>query len=345
LADALSKSPSGKLGFAPEIEIPEPQDPTAVLLQSNAIQTISRSMRQIAKANAVFLQSDDITDVATFCNEQSNSLGQFPGPVPVVYILPNKDDDADPISCSSIAQAGVDGILIHMDQWNAPICTEALSFGMEPIPEIPIDTSTENVLESLEQIVSKISDTLGKDPVCLVLTPQPDTNNDSSSSEIFSLPSSLTASRSSTSSSVFPRMSSIPLWVSVRVVAGDDRLGKVAQLCKQRGLTGCLLRRECLPGGFHTYQNNPKSSTTTHRGAAQPNYLDVVRSCWEAILGDLKSTRSKSFSFRSKNNLERSAASKWGSLQRSVLESGALGDPNESVSIVDSDAGDYQGFA
>jgi hypothetical protein len=306
-------------------------------------------MRQVAKANAVFIQTDDVTDAATFCNEQKNSLGQFPGPVPVVYILHENNDDKDDtiISCKSIAQAGVDGILIPMDRWNAQICQQALSSGIEPIPEIPIDTTTttENVLESLEQIVSKLSETMGKDPVCLVLTPQQSSTTDPSlQSDTFSLPPSLTASRTSTSASAFPRMSSIPLWVSVRVLAGDDRLGQVANLCKTRGLAGCLLRRECLPGGFHTSPNK-KSTSTTNRGAAQPNYLDVVRTCWEAILGDLKSTRSKSFSFRSKNNLERSAASKWGSLQRSVLESGALGDPNESVSIVDSDAGDYQGFA
>jgi hypothetical protein len=45
--------------------------------------------------------------------------------------------------------------------------------------------------------------------------------------------------------------------------------------------------------------------------------------------------------------METSLSRQWGNYQQSVMDSGALGDPNESVSIdsIDEAAGDYQGFA
>jgi hypothetical protein len=72
--------------------------------------------------------------------------------------------------------------------------------------------------------------------------------------------------------------------------------------------------------------------------------LELVGKFWSACITDLKSTRSKSFSFRAKNQMDVSAATKWGSYQKSVIESGALGDPGETASLNEAD-GDYQGFA
>lgn len=73
--------------------------------------------------------------------------------------------------------------------------------------------------------------------------------------------------------------------------------------------------------------------------------LEVVGQFWASCIDDLRSVKSKSFAFRSKNNLEKKAATVWSIYQSNVIESGALGDPNESYSVVDSAAGDYQGFA
>ena len=66
---------------------------------------------------------------------------------------------------------------------------------------------------------------------------------------------------------------------------------------------------------------------------------------WYSVVQDLKSVKSKNFSFRTKNNMEKSLATKWSNYQNNVIESGALGDPDDSYSIVDSRAGEYKGFA
>ena len=92
LGQSLS-SPSGKLTLSPEIVLPEPTDPTAILLQSSEIIKLSESIRS-AKSNAAFL-SGTVGAVRNFCTEQEGSRGNFPGPVPVVYCPPDVDDDGD----------------------------------------------------------------------------------------------------------------------------------------------------------------------------------------------------------------------------------------------------------
>jgi hypothetical protein len=114
---------------------------------------------------------------------------------------------------------------------------------------------------------------------------------------------------------------------SVRTTAGDNRLSIRASQYQEAGCSGVVLRRECIPG-YH-----PRID------------LEIVGAFWNACINDLKSTRSKSFSFRAKNNMEKSAATNWVNYQKNVLSSGALGDPGDSVSMVDTANGDYKGFA
>jgi hypothetical protein len=66
---------------------------------------------------------------------------------------------------------------------------------------------------------------------------------------------------------------------------------------------------------------------------------------WAACIHDLKSTRSKSFQFQSRNNMRKSVSAEWMKYQSNVIESGALGDPNDSYSVVNEAAGEYKGFA
>ena len=90
---------------------------------------------------------------------------------------------------------------------------------------------------------------------------------------------------------------------------------------------GAFLRADCVPG----YRLNPD--------------LNVVGGFWSAAMGDLKSLKSKNFSFRSKVKLEKDIPMEWFNYQKDVMDSGALGmtgggaDPS-----LNPDAGDYQGF-
>jgi len=317
IAQALS-SPSGKMTVSPELVIPEPSDPTAILLLNDAVRTLSSRIRD-SKANLAFVQGSP-TAVTTFAQEQDESRGNFPGPVPV-------------IACGDIEGVeGIDGCLvpvcggaeietvlsiIESTGWKAK-CQAALEKGIQPIPEITISHDTaeswteKDVAAVIEAI--KMDDF---DPVAVVVTINPEEQDSENDDDVeVALPT-------------IPQDISdqIPILGSVRTTAGENRLGEESKRFKEAGFSGAFLRSDCVPG----FRMNPD--------------LELVGLFWAACVQDLKSTRSKSFSFRAKNNMDKSAATNWASYQQGVIESGALGDPNDSYSIVDEAAGEYKGFA
>jgi len=326
-------SPSGKLTHSPELVIPEPQDPTAILLLTDAVQTLGGRIRN-CKTNVAFLQGS-VNALRTFCNEQAASMGSFPGPVPVVYCS-NVDD------LSEVAEAGADGLLVQIcggtalqsisdltsdEKW-VETCRAALEAGLQPIPEITLAPETEWSTEDVNSMISSVVERLGSEPVSLVLTfnavlggTSPDDAEDNSAEDeedeqpVPIPPISTELSKK------------IPILGSVRVMAGDNRLSAESQRFKEAGFAGTFLRSDCVPG-FRL----------------QPD-LEVVGKFWAACVSDLKSTRSKTFGFRAKNNMGKSAMTQWSNYQKDIIDSGALGDPEDSYSIVDDAAGEYKGFA
>ena len=344
-------SPSGKLTHAPELVLPEPKDATAILLQANAVQQLSSRIRS-CKANAAFLRTDSLSALQIFCREQKSARGQFPGPVPVVYCggiidpaveaTPN-----DPIDdrMKEVAEAGADGVLVRVlngaevrsveeiaaaNAWVTE-CQSARSVGLQPVPEIVVSegvsqTWTEDDVTALVDAV--VTSMGGESPVCVLLTVNPtatettvdnpadDGNDHVAEPEHVALPS-------------IPKalVKRVPVVGSVRAQAGDGRIGQETARMKDAGFSSVVLRHECLPG---------------YRARLD---LDIVGQFWASCIDDLKSVKSKSFSFRSKNNMEKSHGTVWANYQNSVIESGALGDPSESYSIVDSSAGEYKGSA
>lgn len=311
-------SPSGKLTYSPELLLPEPTDPTAILLQANAIQTLSMSIRT-AKANAAFVRSS-LTALQTFCAEQQSALGNFPGPVPVVYCGTAPDTD-----WSAVAETGADGVLIDVGgeigsmedidaSWTS-LGRAALECGLQPIPQVTIGHEAAQTWSeaNVEALVSKLTDDMGSEPVCVLLTVNPVDEEQQEPVALPPVPKSLGKR--------------VPILGSVRVMAGENRISTESARFKQAGYTGALLRSECVPG-FRVQLN-----------------LEIVSQFWSHCIEDLKSVRSKSFQFRSKNNMEKSALTNWANYQKGVIESGALGDPEDSYSIVDSTAGEYKGFA
>lgn len=310
-------SPSGKLTYAPELVIPDPKDPTAILLLTNAVQTLSERIR-IAQSNAAFLDGS-IAALQTFCNEQSQAAGNFPGPVPVIYCGKETGD------FHAISEAGAKAVLVvvsisqigeteFMEQ-----CQRAREAGLEPIPEVS-ETSSDMSVESL---VDSLGKAMGQPPKALVLTPKyivkSDTEEGEQEDEALELADLPTIPKEVSKS--------IPVLGSVRATAGDGRLSTEASRFKEAGFNGVFLRSDCVPG----FRLNPD--------------LEIVSTFWQAVITDLKSTKSKSFGFRSKNNMDVSAATKWGNYQQSVIDSGALGDPEDNYSVMDAAAGDYKGFA
>lgn len=324
-------SPAGKLTFCPELEIAEPAEPTALLLLTSAVQDLSVKIRA-CKANAAFMRGS-ITALNAFCNEQATAAGGFPGPVPVVFCI----DDLSLADVPTIAKCGAHGVLVGAtiqepadlaanSEWQE-VCRAALDYGVQPIPEISLAASSVDDWkdDKLTALVDTIHELLGEDPVAIVLTMQPDAASDdedddegTAAVEFMTLPT-------------IPKALSkrVPMMGSVFEQAGDNRLSGATAYFKESGFTSNFLRSSCLPG-FSTRID-----------------LATVGKFWAGCITDLKSTKSKSFAFRSKNNMETSLSTQWGNYQQSIMDSGALGDPNESESInsIDEAAGDYQGFA
>lgn len=324
-------SPSGKLTISPEFVIPEPNDPTAILLQTNAVNTLSERIRN-SKANAAWI-SGSISAVKTFCAEQANSRGNFPGPLPVIYCNNNAEESE---SAADLAEAGASGVVVpvcggmELDSIDAISsnnndwvreCQTAIDYGIQPIPEVTLADalSATMVEEDVERLVEAISTAANVEPVAVLLTMNPPDSDDGDENEQEAEVS-------------IPKVSKalgrkVPILGSVRVTAGENRLGIESQRFKEAGMTGVVLRSDCVPG----FRLNPD--------------LEVVGLFWSACIGDLKSTRSKSFQFNSRNNMEKNMGAEWAKYQSNVVDSGALGDPNDSHSIVDEAAGEYKGFA
>ncbi|CAB9501454.1 expressed unknown protein [Seminavis robusta] len=322
-------SPSGKLTISPELVIPDPSDPTAILLQTNAINTLSGRIRT-AKANAAWI-TGGVSAISTFAGEQEAARGGFPGPVPLIFCGNTNNDDI-----AALAEAGASGVTVPVcggteltsledlsGEWTS-ICQTCVDAGIQPIPEVTLAGAlAENLGEDdVESLVEQLSTAAGMDPVAVLLTMNPlasdneDDEDDDSRDEPVPLPS-------------IPKKlgKKIPILGSVRVTAGQNRLTTESQRLKQAGFTGVVLRSDCVPG----FRLNPD--------------LDVVGLFWAAVIGELKSTRSKSFEFNSRNNMEKSMGAEWAKYQTNVIESGALGDPNDSYSVVDDSVGEYKGFA
>jgi hypothetical protein len=360
LTQALS-SPSGKLTLSPEMLIPEPSNPTAILLQASAITQLSERVRSRAKANTAFLSANSLSSLRIFCNEQEDARGNFPGPVPVIYCGQSNsdeenddddDDDDDALDLSELAATGVSGILVSINegaeisfidtdivggedsQWLS-MYKNALENGLQPVPEITVKDSTAATWkeEEMEALVEKISSLTGDDPVSILLTINPTVGENENSSdedkdkdgdgETDTEPNENNIPLPIVSKSLGRR---VPIMASVRASAGENRIGEEAYLLKASGFTGAVLRRECVPG-FPANSN-----------------LEYLSDFWSACIGDLKSTKSKAFSFRSKNNMQKSVGTQWANYQSDVISSGALGLSEGPDPGFDQESGDYKGF-
>lgn len=306
LQEALS-SVAGKLTLSPEIIIPVPTDMTAILLQASAIQTLSSRLRTQAKANTAFIDGT-VTSVETFCAEQESARGNFPGPIPVVYFGTQVED------MDTLAEAGAMGIVVtvqNLDDMADTLkekCQAALACGLQPIPEMMVDPSC-----NVESLVDAIHACLGMDPAALLLT--------FPAVEVDVEPAALP----SVSKDLKKR---VPILGSVRVPVGENRMGMEVARFKDAGFTGAILRSECV-AGFRVNTD-----------------IDVVGKFWANCIGDLKSTKSKSFSFRSKNAMNKDLMTEWTKFSMDVVESGALGpeDMETGKAEINTDAGDYKGF-
>ena len=341
LQQAMS-SPSGKLTLSPEIMVPDARDPTAILLQGPAVTSLSTSIRTKAKANTAFVTADSLGSYRTFCKEQEEARGNFPGPVPVIYCAKdNSDVGAILEDMTDVTETGVSGILVSINEGSeissfddisgdadAPwmkICNAAKECGMQAIPEINVKDSIATAWkeEEIESLVDLLSGYMGEDPVSILITinsssngEESDDDEESEAPEALPLPTVRKALGKR-----------VPILASVRTGAGGGRLGAETARIKESGFTGAVLRRECVPG----FPANPS--------------VEFSSDFWSACIGDLKSTRSKTFNFRSKNNMEVSVGTKWANLQNDVMESGALGEMEDSAPPgFDPDTGDYKAF-
>ena len=328
-------SPSGKLTLSPEIVVPEPKDATSILLQANALSNLSEKIRVQAKSNSAWI-SGSVSALQTFCSEQEQARGNFPGPVPVIY-CDAKDADA----IESVAKSGAAGVLVRVDNGNevssledipvgadaswVQMSTLALESGLQPIPEVTIGDSTAATWgeDDITSLVGRLTNALsGEEPVSVLLTINPPIAADDDTEEEFE--------HQETSLPQVPKQlgKRVPILGSVRVPAGNNRIGSETARFKDAGFTGCVLRSDCVPG----FRMNPD--------------LEFVGKFWSSCIGDLKSTKSKTFEFRTRNELDKLAPLEWMKYQKDVIDSGALGSAEDNMPPPDLDesSGDYMGF-
>ena len=345
LQQSLS-SMANKLTLSPEIIIPEPTDPTALLLQSTEITKMSEAIRSKAKGNAAFV-AGSINALRIFCQEQENARGNFPGPLPVIYCESSIEENA---SMEDIADAGASGVVCTLLNAAEVASADDLkkddalkgSFdlarenGIQLIPEVVLKSDREWSADDITAIVDAVAEQCGADPAAVILTvgtiaveddedededeeEEGESSGDEEVTETFDLPS-------------IPKDISkrIPILGSVRAKAGGGRMGASVGLFKESGFNGVVLRCDCLPG----YRMNPD--------------LEFVGGFWGAAIGDLKSLKSKNFNFRSTFALDRDVPLEWYNYQKDIMESGALGDMSGKgaggTAPLDEDNGDYAGF-
>lgn len=330
LQQSLS-SIANKLTLSPEIIIPEPSDPTALLLQKTEIEKMSNALRVKAKANAAFL-SGSVGNIATFCAEQETARGNFPGPLPIIYC-----GEGD---YKELAERGTAGVLFSLNGEISDadsidmtglkdIFEEVKECGMALIPELILSKENEWSEDALNTIVDKVVEECGgNDPAAILLTLGAIADEEESVEVDESDDDENAAAVSLSLPSVAKDLSKrFPILGSVRAVAGGGRMGSSVNSHKDAGFKGCVLRCDCLPG----FRMNPD--------------LDFVGGFWGAAIGDLKSTKSKNFNFRSTIALDRDIPMEWYNYQKDVMESGALGSPSGGGSDpIDTDNGDYVGF-
>lgn len=332
LADAF-RSPSGKITLHPELVLPEPSDPTALLLRSTEIAKLSTTMRTKAKANGLFVEGS-IDALAPLGKEQESARGNFPGPVPIICSLSMEDINSERLECLANID-GVEGVLVpfcvskgisSVDSYVetisgkplADLCEDIWAAGMQPIPEIVITKGSKWNEDDVVGLIDAVKDTCGgMDPVSIVFTNEESDREDDEESDLstpeFSIPASLKK-----------RLAFVG---SIRTTAGEGRMNEAVSQLSSCNFSAAFLRADCVPG----YRMNPD--------------LDVVGGFWAAALSDLKSSKSKNFSFRSKVKLSRDIPMEWYNYQKDVMDSGALGSSSSGPDpTLNPDAGDYKGF-
>lgn len=336
------RSPSKKLTYHPEIVLPEPSDPTALLLRASEVTKLSSTLRIKAKANAVFVEGtvDALTPMG---KEQEDARGNFPGPVPIIYSLAGGGEDGSLSATLEQLQSvdGVEGVMVpffdgkeinsvdsYLEENTDGLsdkCGAIWEAGLQPIPEITLSPSTEWSEDDVIKLVDAIKDTCGGiDPVSVVFTNAEKEMSSEGNEEEGEEDDEASVPDITIPASIAKRLTFIG---SVRAKAGEGRMNIAASKLSGCNFNGAFLRADCVPG----YRLNPD--------------LEVVGGFWSAAMGDIKSLKSKNFSFRSKVKLAKDVPMEWYNYQKDIMDSGALGGSSHSgVGDLDPDSGDYKGF-
>ena len=263
LAEAL-KSPSKKLTIHPELVLPEPSDPTALLLRASEVTKLSETIRTRAKANAVFVEGT-VDALIPMAKEQEGARGNFPGPLPIIYSI--KDDDTLTTNLEQLQGVeGVEGVLIKCfsgkvigsaddfldeaktDSSLTERCSAIWDAGLQPIPEIVLAAGSDWTEDDVEKLVDGVKESCGGlDPVSIVFTTGEtgeeveggeDEEDEEPSTPNIAIPSS-----------VSKRLSFLG---SVRTSAGEGRMNAAASSLSSCKFNGAFLRADCVPGEYCT---------------------------------------------------------------------------------------------
>jgi len=141
---SLLKKPSKVLTVGVEYS-PEESTDLGEDASEGSIEILSMKLRQQAKVS--FIACSDIERIKQFNAEQETARGNFPGPVPIIFL-----GDV-PTSSNELSDAGVAAVVIDAGIKNAiSVAESASSAGLETVWKVSTIEQTQKVLESTKDL-------------------------------------------------------------------------------------------------------------------------------------------------------------------------------------------------
>lgn len=173
---SLLKKPSKVLTVGVEYS-PEESTDLGEDLSVASIEILSMKLRQQAKV--AFIVCSDVEKVKQFHAEQETARGNFPGPIPIIFL-----GDVS-TSSSELIEAGASAVVIDAGTNDAlSVAESALSAGLETIWKVSTVEQAQQVLKSTKEladvfllddssVISEIAETLPKSSMSIAVLQDP----------------------------------------------------------------------------------------------------------------------------------------------------------------------------
>jgi len=147
--------------------------------EEGSLEILSMKLRQQAKVS--FIGCSDIASIKQYSAEQETARGNFPGPVPIIFLGDNIASD----SLSELSEAGASAVVVDAgSDETVSVAESASSTGLETIWKVSTVEQAQQVLESTNDradvfllddpsVISQITQTLPKSSLSIAVVHDP----------------------------------------------------------------------------------------------------------------------------------------------------------------------------